>query len=217
MNSTSLFDWLHMMAGNIWLYGGAFFLVLGVLVFVHEWGHFIVARLCGVKIDSFSIGFGPEVFGYTARSGTRWKFSAIPLGGYVKMFGNTDVASAGDSDQITEGETTRPMTAEERKTAFFSQPVGHRALIVFAGPAINFIFRHCRVNRPVHGFTASPLPPPLQAPSSRAAPPKSAGFLPHDAKCSPLMAMPSAALKTSSARSWSASTRQRDFTVLRGG
>src|SRR3954469_4478194 len=76
------------------LYVGVFLLVLTVLVFVHELGHYLVARRNGVKIDVFSIGFGPELFGWWDRSGTRWKFSAIPLGGYVKMFGDADAMSS---------------------------------------------------------------------------------------------------------------------------
>ena len=68
---------------NIWLYGASFLLVLSLLVFVHEWGHYIVARMCGVRVEVFSIGFGKELFGRTDKNGTRWKFSLIPLGGYV--------------------------------------------------------------------------------------------------------------------------------------
>src|SRR5665213_1901693 len=133
MNSTSIFDWIHMIAGNVWLYGGAFLLVLGVLVFVHEWGHYIVARMCGVKIESFSIGFGPEIFGFTDRRGTRWKFSAVPLGGYVKMFGDVDPASAGHTEETKDEKTKeiRPLTDAERKHAFYAQPVTRRAAIVF--------------------------------------------------------------------------------------
>ncbi|MAX95753.1 MAG: hypothetical protein CL559_07905 [Alphaproteobacteria bacterium] len=74
-------------------YGVAFVLVLSVLVFIHEWGHYYIARRCGVQIESFSIGFGPELFGITDRAGTRWKFCLIPLGGYVKMLGDADPAS----------------------------------------------------------------------------------------------------------------------------
>ena len=109
-----------------------FLLVLSILVFVHEWGHYIIARLCGVRVLEFSIGFGPELFGRFDKNGTRWKLCAIPLGGFVKMFGDTDPASSGhDEGQVNEG---------NRDEAFFAKPVWQRALIVFAGPAINFIF-----------------------------------------------------------------------------
>jgi len=123
-------------------YGGPFILVLSVLVFVHEWGHYIVARMCGVKVDSFSIGFGREIFGWTDKKGCRWKFSLIPLGGYVQMFGDSDPASARHEDGVEneKGEKIRPFTEEEKKVAFYTQPVGRRAAIVFAGPAVNYIF-----------------------------------------------------------------------------
>lgn len=112
----------------------SFLLVLGIVVFVHEWGHYIVAKMCGVKIESFSIGFGPEIFGINDRSGTRWKVSILPLGGYVKMFGDADPSSAQPGDKVQE------MTPAQRRQAFFFKPVVSRAAIVFAGPAINFIF-----------------------------------------------------------------------------
>lgn len=122
-------------------YGGPFILVLSVLVFVHEWGHYIVARMCGVKVESFSIGFGKEIFGWTDKNGTRWKFSMIPLGGYVQMFGDVDPASAHHAEGVQQaGGGVRPFTEEEKKVAFYSQPVARRAAIVFAGPAINYIF-----------------------------------------------------------------------------
>jgi regulator of sigma E protease len=117
-----------------------FLIVLSVLVFVHEWGHYIVARMCGVKVDQFSIGFGKEIWGFTDKAGTRWKVSLIPLGGYVQMFGDTDPSSANNKAELTQGDETRPMTDIEREGAFFTKPVWQRALIVFAGPAINFIF-----------------------------------------------------------------------------
>lgn len=129
----SFVELFQLALGNIWLYGGSFLLVLTILVFVHEWGHFIVARMCGVRVDVFSIGFGKELWGYTAKNGTRWKFSILPLGGYVKMFGDADPASAGQDDSVEYNEG-------DRKVAFFSQPVWKRSAIVFAGPAINFIF-----------------------------------------------------------------------------
>jgi len=137
----SLFELVQLVLGNIWTYGVTFLAVLGILVFVHEWGHYIVARLCGVRVEVFSVGFGKELFGWTAKSGTRWKISLFPLGGYVKMFGDVDPASAGYTDEIEDSEGhKRHMTEDERKVAFFSKPVWKRALIVFAGPGINFLF-----------------------------------------------------------------------------
>lgn len=110
-----------------------FLVVLGVLVFVHEWGHYWVARRSGVKIEVFSIGFGPEIFGWNDRAGTRWKVSALPLGGYVKMFGDADAASTPDH-------AMGPLTSEEKAVAFQHKPLRQRAAIVAAGPAANFLF-----------------------------------------------------------------------------
>jgi len=116
-----------------WGYVVPFLVLLTVLVFVHEWGHFIVARMCGVRVEVFSIGFGPEVFGFTAKSGTRWKFSAVPLGGYVKMFG--------ESNPVSEGRDPRTrLTEDQRSVSFYAKPLRHRAAIVFAGPAANYLF-----------------------------------------------------------------------------
>lgn len=175
----SLIDLFGLMAENIWLYGGAFILVLSVLVFVHEFGHYWVARMCGVKINSFSIGFGPELFGITDRRGTRWKFSLVPLGGYVQMFGDIDPASAGHAEGVAEGDIVRPLTAEERKVAFYSQPVGRRAAIVFAGPAINFIFA-ILVLTGLYATFGQPVTPPIGAAVIVGSAADKAGFQPHD-------------------------------------
>ncbi len=110
-----------------------FIIVLTVLVFVHEFGHYIVARWNGVRVEVFSIGFGPEIFGWNDRTGTRWKLSAIPLGGYVKMFGDADPASMPSAD-------VAEMTAEERAVAFHHKTLAQRAAVVSAGPIANFIF-----------------------------------------------------------------------------
>jgi regulator of sigma E protease len=175
----SIFDLVQLVASNVWLYGGTFVLVLSILVFVHEWGHYIIARLCGVRVEMFSIGFGPELFGKTDSHGTRWKVSLIPLGGYVKMFGDTDPASAGQTDQVKDGEQARPMTAQEREEAFFSKSVWKRSAIVFAGPAINFLFAIILFTGlyAVHGKVVTP--PMASAIIADSAADK-AGFEPHD-------------------------------------
>lgn len=111
----------------------SFLIVLSVLVFVHELGHFWVARRCGVRVEVFSIGFGPELFGFNDRHGTRWKFSALPLGGYVKMFGHTETVPDGEGGE-------RPILPEERGEAFHYKRLSQRAAIVFAGPLANFLF-----------------------------------------------------------------------------
>jgi len=110
-----------------------FLFVLTVVVFFHELGHFLVARWYGVKVLVFSIGFGPELFGFNDRYGTRWKVSAIPLGGYVKFFGDENAASVPDQAAIA------AMSEADRKVSFVHQKVGPRAAIVVAGPVANFI------------------------------------------------------------------------------
>jgi regulator of sigma E protease len=110
-----------------------FIFVLSIVVFVHEFGHFIVARLSGVRVLVFSIGFGPELCGLNDRHGTRWKISAIPLGGYVKFFGDENAASVPELPQL------ETMNERERSQSFFFQPVRKRSAIVFAGPLANFI------------------------------------------------------------------------------
>ncbi|MBR2119640.1 MAG: RIP metalloprotease RseP [Pseudomonadota bacterium] len=110
-----------------------FLFVLTIVVFFHELGHFLVARWAGVKVLTFSLGFGPELFGFNDRHGTRWKVSAIPLGGYVKFFGDDSEASTPSS------ETLQTMTAEERSVSFHHKKVGPRAAIVAAGPIANFL------------------------------------------------------------------------------
>ena len=99
-----------------------FLIVLTILVFVHELGHYLVARRNGVRVEVFSIGFGPELFGWNDRAGTRWKFSAIPFGGYVKMFGDADPASM-------PGDQLRVMTPEERAVSFHHKRLGQRAAV----------------------------------------------------------------------------------------
>lgn len=162
-------------------YGGPFILVLSILVFVHELGHYTIARWCGVKIETFSIGFGRELFGRTDRHGTRWKFSLIPLGGYVQMFGDVDPASARQSDEVIATDTTpaRPMTAEERKVAFFSQSVGRRAAIVVAGPAINFIFA-IAILTGLYAIEGKPYTPPVAASIIEGSAAEKAGIQPDD-------------------------------------
>lgn len=111
----------------------AFLAVLTVVVFVHEFGHFWIGRLCGVGVTAFSLGFGPELVGWTDRRGTRWKISAIPLGGYVKFVGDLNAASMPDSGDLAR------MSPEERAVSFPVQSVAKRAAIVAAGPIANFI------------------------------------------------------------------------------
>ena len=101
------------------LYVGVFLVVLTVLVFVHELGHYLIARRNGVKIEVFSIGFGPELFGWWDSAGTRWKFSTIPLGGYVKMFGDSDASSGlpiAELGRLTDRKSTRLNSSHIQKS-----------------------------------------------------------------------------------------------------
>jgi regulator of sigma E protease len=121
-------------ASSFAVYVLPFLIVLTVVVFVHEFGHFLVARANGVRVEVFSIGFGRELYGWTGKSGTRWRIALIPLGGYVKFFGDANAASAG-ADPAAER-----LSAEERRQSFHHKRVGQRAAIVAAGPLANFLY-----------------------------------------------------------------------------
>ena len=110
----------------------AFVLVLGPLVFIHEMGHYLAGRLFGIKADSFSIGFGKEVVGWTDKRGTRWRLSALPLGGYVQFAGDMNPASVPSADWLA-------LPAEERERTFQAKPVWQRAVVVLAGPLTNLL------------------------------------------------------------------------------
>jgi regulator of sigma E protease len=124
---------LSALGGGLIGYVVPFLFVLTIVVFFHELGHFLMARWCGIKVLVFSVGFGPEIAGFYDRYGTRWKISAIPLGGYVKFFGDENAASAPDQSAAA------TMTEAEKKDSFQFQPVGSRALVVAAGPVANFV------------------------------------------------------------------------------
>ena len=111
----------------------AFLLVIGPLIFIHELGHYYVGRWFGVKAETFSIGFGRALFGWTDKRGTLWKVGWLPLGGYVKFMGDMNPASVADPEWLN-------LPPEERAQTFQAKPVWQRFLIVFAGPAINLLF-----------------------------------------------------------------------------
>jgi regulator of sigma E protease len=110
-----------------------FVLVMTAIVFFHELGHYLVGRWCGVKIDAFSLGFGPELWARIDKRGTRWRLAAIPVGGYVKFHGDANAASAPDHDGVA------AMTPQERALTLAGQPLANRAAIVAAGPLANFV------------------------------------------------------------------------------
>lgn len=151
-----------------------FLFVLTVVVFVHEMGHYLVGRWCGIGVNEFSLGFGPELIGFNDRRGTRWKLSAIPLGGYVKFVGDMSVTS--DPSASQNAETLDP---EKRKTAFHLQPVWKRAATVFAGPAFNFLLTIAvfAVMFSIYGRMVSE---PTVAEIRAGSPAEAAGFMPGD-------------------------------------
>lgn len=120
---------------NAFYYVVPFIVLLGVLVFVHEFGHFIIARLCGVKVTDFAIGFGKQLCGFTDKHGTNWKICAIPLGGYCQFLGDSNGASAGEDDEIISS-----LTDEEKKEAFAFQNPWKKLAIVLGGPGFNYLF-----------------------------------------------------------------------------
>lgn len=111
----------------------SFAAVISIIVFIHEFGHFIVARACGVKVEVFSIGFGRELWHRTDKRGTRWRVALWPVGGFVKMYGDSGAASTPD------GEKVATMTEEEKKISFHHKALWQKALVVAAGPAANFV------------------------------------------------------------------------------
>ncbi len=122
-------DWLI----NAVYYVVPFVVVLGILVFVHELGHFAVARMCGVKVDVFSIGFGKELWGRRDKQGTYWKIAAVPLGGYCQFLGDDDASSAGDGK-------ASELSEEEKKFTFQYQSPAKKLVIALAGPVSNYLF-----------------------------------------------------------------------------
>src|SRR3546814_17103423 len=118
---------------NLASYIVPFVVVLTIIVFVHELGHYWVARRCGVRVEVFSIGFGPELFGWYDKNGTRWKISAIPLGGFVKFFGAADAASGADGAAIA------AMSAAARKESLHIQGFSVRRDLGVAGSVANFL------------------------------------------------------------------------------
>jgi len=114
-------------------YGVPFLFVLTIVVFFHELGHFLVARWCGVGVETFSVGFGRELFGWHDKHGTRWRLSLIPLGGYVKFVDDSGEASTPDTDALA------AMTPEQREKSFHLKPLWAKSAVVAAGPIANFL------------------------------------------------------------------------------
>jgi len=181
MDFMQVFDMFQNNILGFLYYAGVFVVVLSLLVFVHEWGHYIVARMCGVKVKTFSVGFGKELVGFNDSHGTRWKISLVPLGGYVQFFGDMNPASTGHTDMIEDEELgdMRKMTEQEKKDAFFAKPVWKRSLVVFAGPAINYIFAII-VLAGLYIFNGQSVTPPIASAIGMGSAAHEAGFMPHD-------------------------------------
>ncbi len=149
-----IIGFLHGFIDKLYHYGLPFVIVLSILVFVHEFGHFWVARRCGVKIEAFSIGFGGELFGWTDRLGTRWRIGWLPIGGFVKMFGDADASSRPDSEAASK------MDATERLGSFMHKSLGQKAAVVAAGPLANFLFA-ILVTAALFATVGQPFTPPI--------------------------------------------------------
>jgi len=163
-------EFLTSVASGIWQYGIMFLLVLTLVVFIHELGHFLVARWCGVTVKAFSIGFGPEIYGFYDKHGTRWRFAWIPLGGYVKFIDDDNASSFGGEKKLSPA---------EKAGAFHSKSVGARAAVVAAGPLANFllaILLYSALNATVGLHILPPLVDAVVANSPAA----KAGFKPGD-------------------------------------
>jgi regulator of sigma E protease len=166
---TSVFGTSGLLIGTI----VPFLFVLTVVVFVHEMGHYLVGRWCGIGVTAFSIGFGPELAGFNDRRGTRWKLCAVPLGGYVKFVGDMNVTSQpADSDIAA-------LSDSERRVAFHTQPVWKRAATVFAGPLFNFLLT-ITVFAVMFGAYGRFVSEPMVAEVRSDSPAAAAGFLPGD-------------------------------------
>jgi regulator of sigma E protease len=133
MNGMALVDWFGGLGSSALGYIVPFLFVLTIVVFFHELGHFLVARWCGVAVKVFSVGFGPELVGFTDRKGTRWRFAWIPLGGYVKFLDDENAASQPSKDALAR------MSATERAGAFQTKAIWQRTAVVAAGPMANFL------------------------------------------------------------------------------
>lgn len=151
-----------------------FLFVLTVVVFVHEMGHYLVGRWCGIGVKAFSIGFGPELFGFNDSHGTRWKLCAVPLGGYVKFVGDMNATSTQPS-----AEDLETLTDAERKIAFHTQPIWKRAATVLAGPLFNFLLT-IAVFAVLFSAYGRPVWEPMVAQVTAGSPAERAGILPGD-------------------------------------
>jgi len=163
-------EFLTSVAGGIWQYGIMFLLVLTLVVFIHELGHFLVARWCDVTVKVFSIGFGPEIYGFYDKHGTRWRFAWIPLGGYVKFIDDENASSFG---------CEKKLSPAQQAGAFHSKSVGARAAVVAAGPLANFLLAIALYSG-LNATVGLHILPPLVDAVVANSPAEKAGFKPGD-------------------------------------
>lgn len=150
-----------------------FVLIISLLVFVHEMGHYLIGRLSGIGVSAFSVGFGRELFGFTDKRGTRWKLSWIPLGGYVKFYGDENVSSKTDHDAIA------TMPDAERRLTFAGASLGRRAATVAAGPIANFLLA-ILIFATLFSIYGRPVADPVVATVMKGSAAEQAGILPGD-------------------------------------
>jgi len=164
---------LVILGSNVLFYLVPFLFILTIVVFVHEYGHYKVGRWCGVDVTTFSIGFGKEIFGWTDKHGTRWRFAAIPLGGYVKFAGDSNAASQPDAEAVA------GLSQAELSRTLPGATVARRSAIVAAGPVANFIFAILVFAAIVMAFGRTTIAPRIDrvTPASAAA---QAGLAPGD-------------------------------------
>jgi regulator of sigma E protease len=150
-----------------------FLFVLSLVVFFHELGHFLIGRWCGVKVETFSLGLGPELFGFNDRYGTRWRVAALPLGGYVRFYGDASNASSRETAAM------EALSPQERKVSYSSQNVWKRTAIVAAGPIANLVLAIAIFSGIFYVHGRAILRPVVEsvAPDSAA---EAAGFQPED-------------------------------------
>lgn len=165
------------LSGNVALYAAALLATLFLTILVHEFGHYLTARLFGVRIDKFSLGFGKEIKSLTDKAGTRWTLSQVPLGGYVLLFGDVDPAKPLLWDFALKKK--RPLTREEERVAFYNKPLWQRTLIVVAGPLANFFltFLILFLLFVVRGEISTP---PVVTAITKGSAAQEAGFKPYD-------------------------------------
>ncbi len=151
-----------------------FIILITVVVFIHEYGHYYFARRYGVGVTAFSIGFGKEIFGYNDKNGTRWKFCLIPLGGYVKFFGDRNVFSQSEQQEVL-----KKYSKEDQKKLFILKPLYQRTIIVAGGPLANFLLA-ILIFSSIYMFVGKDLTPAKIEEVSQNSPAELAGFKKND-------------------------------------